>query len=257
MRHAHSLFRGVLLAVLALPAAQAASLPLPDHLSLHYVLHYGDVVVAKSVQTLQRRADGSYLHTAVTRPAGIAKLFTHVQFREQGTLRVRGTTVLPQEFTDSRSGDGRGYVRHVTFDYRHHRLLFQGRPSRPLQPGTQDLDSIFYAFMLRPVHPGMNRPILITNGKDVDPYRFVYRRSELLTTPLGPVHTYLISRLSAAEWAAEQHCGNAASPACLKPLRVFEIWVAPQLRDVAVKVMERKHGRTLTLSLEGLTKAPR
>lgn len=231
------------------PLALAASQPvLPPHLTLHYVLHYGNVVVGKTIQSLQRNAGGVYRHSARTRPAGIAKLFTAVQFDEEGTFRVAGAEVLPVHFVDTRTGDGRDYRRYARFDYPHHRLVFQ-QGAKPLPPGTQDLDSIFYAFMLHPVRPGMRRLVYITNGKDVDPYWFVYRRSEMLVTPLGRVQTYLMSRLSKSEWLEEQHCGRAGSAACLRPLRVFEIWVAPALHDVAVKVRERKHGRTLGLSL--------
>ena len=234
-------------------AATAGGMALPDHMTLHYLLHYGDVVVAKSVQTLRRNPSGAYYHSAWTRPAGIAKVFTQVQFLEQGEFRIQGTEVLPVRFSDSRIGDSRHYKRQVVFDYEHQQLRFSGHPVKPLSRGTQDLDSIFYAFMLRPATPGMHREVLITNGKDVDRYWFVYRRSQVLTTALGRVSTYLISRLSHSEWIEEQHCGKAGSQACLRPLRVFEIWVAPKLRDVVVKARERKHGHTLTLSLERLT----
>lgn len=238
------------------PSAQArprpaATEPLPNRLTLHYTLHYGSVVVGEVVKKLRHERGADYYHSTWTQPAGLAKVFTDVQFLEQGEFRVQHGAIEPQLFADRKTGDSHGYLREVRFDYRRHRLFFKGRPPKPLAPGTQDLDTVFYLFMLHPVQPEMKRLVYVTNGKDVEPYWFVYRGTEWLDTPWGRIETYRVSRMTAGDWKQLRHC-TVPTRACQDLVHGFEIWVAPTLNDVAVRVAQTRHGRTLTVTLDRL-----
>lgn len=241
--------RALLLACLPVTGHAASPPSLPRQLTLTYTLHYGNVIVGSVVKTLLRGPHGHYFHSTWTRPDGIAKIFTDVNFVEQGQFVLHGTTILPQVFADTKTGDGHDYQRKVQFDYRHHRLIFRSAPPAPLPRGTQDLDSVFYQFMLEPVEPAMNRVVPVTNGKELNFYHFVYRNSESLPTPWGHLATYQVARLSASQWAQVSACPNVHDR-CGDALRDFDIWVAPSLGGIAVKLEQTDKGHTLTLTLD-------
>lgn len=227
---------------------------LPAQLTLDYTLHYGSIVLGHVVKTLKRQTNGLYDHSTWTRPAGLAKLFTNVQFVEQGIFTLRDGRVWPLRFTDTKTGDGHDYRRQVVFDYRTHRLVFAHGPAKPMPSNPQDLNTIFYVFMLNPVKPGMVRKVYVTNGKTIKPYWFVYRRSEFMTTPWGRLKTYLVARMARGDWEAEKQC-KTASAACRARFHNFEIWVAPTLQDVPVQLRQRQHGKVLTLTITGLSRS--
>lgn len=255
-------FRGQVMAVtlvLAVTATHTAisailTPSLPTQLTLDYTLHYGQIIIGHVVKTLKRQKNGNYYHSTWTRPAGLAKVFTNVQFVEQGTFTISGRRPQPLSFADTKTGDGHDYRREAIFNYPMHRLVFAHAPTKPLPPGTQDLDTVFYLFMLNPVKPGMRKRVYVTNGKDVKPYWFVYRRSEMMMTPWGKLKTYLVSRMSRSDWEAEKRC-TTPTPACRARFHAFEIWVAPALQDVPVRLRQRQHGHTLTLTITYLSRS--
>ena len=91
-------------------------MPCPPHLELEYDLVRNGIGIGEVNRTLQRRADSSYVHTMWTRPTGLARLLTQIEWREEGEIIVQGTDVLPQRFSETRAGDKRAYEHRVTFD---------------------------------------------------------------------------------------------------------------------------------------------
>ncbi|MHB1952051.1 MAG: DUF3108 domain-containing protein [Acidiferrobacteraceae bacterium] len=228
--------------------------PLPGALTLQYTLHAGKIVLGQVTKTLKRQKDGDYYHSTWTRPAGLAKVFTNVQFVEQGIFALHGRVIRPLRFADTKTGDGHDYRRQVVFDYRSRRLIFAHAPARPMPPGSQDLNTVFYLFMLHPVEPGMVRKVYVTNGKTIKAYWFVYRRTTVLATPWGRLKTYVVSRLSRPDWQAAKQC-RTATPACRARFHDFRIWVAPSLQDIPVRLQQHQHGHVLTLTITGLSRS--
>lgn len=236
------------------PPATVRQPALPARLTLDYTLHDGKLLLGYVVKTLKRQKNGVYYHSTWTRPAGLAKVFTNVQFVEQGTFRLHGRRLWPLRFADTKTGDGHDYQRQVIFDYRAHRLVFAHEPAKAMPSNPQDLNTVFYVFMLNPVKPGMVRKVYVTNGKNIEPYWFVYRKTEHVTTPWGRLKTYLVARMSRPDWEAEKQC-KTLTPACRARFHNFEIWVAPKLQDVPVRLRQRQHGRALTLTITGLSRS--
>lgn len=244
----------LLAACLAFAYVSAHAASLPDNLTLKYRLYYGSLSIGEVTKTLKRESSGVYSHTMWTRPVGLARAFTHVEWFEAGRFRVRHGEIEPQSFSESRKGDKRAYDRSMTFDWHAHRIERKGATPLPLLPGTQDQSSIFYTFMLRPLTNGA-RTVTIANGKDVDPYQFVFRGTARLETPLGQVDTLVIERLSQKQTAEHTAClARTHNPTdCAQTDDSFLIWIAPSKDNIAVKLRQHRRGQTFTLVLESAT----
>ncbi len=247
-----SLFISALLALSSLPLSALAVLP--ERLQLEYTFSYGNMEVGKVTKTLQR--DGNlYRHTMWTRPTGFARAITSVEWYEEGQFELNGRELRPRRFAEDRKGDKRAYHRAVTFDWDKRVLRFEDGRQSPLAADTQDQSSILYWFMLHPLPPADGRLVPITNGKDVNPYTFVFRGTETLNTPFGVVDTVIIERLSDRQLQREGACaGMAQAPrpaGCReKADDDFLVWLAPSKGNIPVKLRKRKNNQTLTLVLD-------
>lgn len=164
--------RLILLALFATGICGAAADVLPERLGLEYDLTRNGIGIGEVSRTLQRRADGSYVHTMQTRPTGLARLLTQAEWREEGEFVVQGTEVLPQRFSEIRTGDKRAYEHRLRFDRENSRLVFGNTRPQPLPRDVQDQGSAIYALMLNPLTQGGERILPLTDGKDIETYRF-------------------------------------------------------------------------------------
>ena len=239
----------------------APSSALPDALTLEYVFSYGSMRVGQVTKKLTHNQDGSYTQSMWTRPTGIARAITHVEWQEDGHFTVAGDTVKPLSFSEVRKGDSRAYKHKVDFDWDKALLHFSDGRKAPLTPGLQDQGSIFYLFMVH--SPTNGQRIMITNGKDIDAYTFTSMGKETLNTPLGKIDTVMWQRLSDKQVAQEKTClkaheDNKATHApvpseCNEPIDDFTVWVAPRMGNVAVQLRKRKNNQTMTLNLQSAT----
>lgn len=230
------------------PVAQADVLP--EKLELEYGLTRSGVGVGDVSRTLQRRPDGSYLHTAWTRPTGFARLLTQTEWREEGEFTVQGTEVLPRRFSETRTGDKRAYERRVTFDRTKSLLLFGNAPSQPLPRGIQDQSSVIYALMLNPLVQAGERVLPTTDGKDVEMYHFIYQSKETLPTPFGAREVVIVRRVSQKQFEREQRCRAQTKPdADCKEPDDFTLWLLPEKCYVPVKLERRRKDETTTMTL--------
>src|SRR3989344_7199055 len=111
-------------------AATASDNALPPRLELEYDLVRNGNGIGEVNRTLQYRADGRYLHTMWTRPTGFAQLLTQTEWREEGEFIVQGMDVLPQRFSEIRTGDKRAYEHRLLFDREKSQLVFGTTPSQ-------------------------------------------------------------------------------------------------------------------------------
>lgn len=223
---------------------------LPDRLELEYILSRGNMEIGEVSRRLEHRPDGRYMHSMWTRSTGFARLLTKTEWREEGEFIVRGAEVLPQRFSETRSGDKRAYEHRVTFDQARSQLAFDKNPSQPLPHGLQDQGSAVYALMLDPLTPSGERSLPQTDGKEIETYRFSYQGKESLTTPYGRRETIVIRRVSQKRLEREQECRaqSLKEPDCTQP-DDFTFWLLPEKRYVPVKLERRRKDETTTMIL--------
>lgn len=232
-------------------ASEAASEApaLPANLELEYSFSYEGIEVGRASKKLRRIGENHYAHSMWMRPTGMARALTSVEWVEEGEFIVRGKDVLPQRYMEIRRGDKRGYERRTQFDWEKMLLNFNDGKSLPFTMGTQDQASIIYAIMINPlIQPG-ERQLLVTDGKDIDPYKLVYMGQETLKTPIGRIDTIVLKRLSQRQMEREEQCRKERKIEDDCPVDDFLVWIAPSKRHLAVKLQKRKKQQTLTLVL--------
>ncbi|MBI3570250.1 MAG: DUF3108 domain-containing protein [Gammaproteobacteria bacterium] len=243
-------FRIALSVIVLLLVPVALADVLPEKLELEYGLTRSGIGVGDVSRTLQRRADGSYVHTMWTRPTGLARLLTQTEWHEEGEFIVQGTDVLPQRFSETRTGDKRAYEHRLLFDREKSLLLFGNARSQPLPRDIQDQGSVIYALMLNPlVHAG-ERILPTTDGKDVEMYHFIYQGKESLPTLFGTRETVILRRVSQKQFEREQRCRTQTKPdADCKEPDDFTLWLLPEKCYVPVKLERRRKDETTTMTL--------
>lgn len=227
-----------------------AATTLPEKLELEYDLTRNGIGIGDVSRTLQRRADGSYVHTMWTRLTGLTRLLTQTEWREEGEFTVQGTDVLPRHFSETRTGDKRAHEHRVTFNREKSLLLFGNAASQPLPRGIQDQGSAIYALMLNPLIQTGERILPTTDGKDVEMYRFIYQGKESLPTLFGTQETIVIRRVSQKQFEREQRCRAQTKPdADCKQPDDFTLWLLPEKRYVPVKLERQRKKETTTMVL--------
>lgn len=223
---------------------------LPNRLELEYSLSRGNMEIGEVSRRLERRPDGSYAHSMWTRSSGFARLLTKTEWREEGEFTVQGAEVLPQRFSETRSGDKRAYEHRATFDRTKSQLAFDKNPPQPLPHGLQDQGSAVYALMLNPLLQPGDRVLPQTDGKEIETYRFSYQGKVSLSTPFGNRETIVIRRVSQKRFEREQQCRaqNLKEPDCAEP-DDFTLWLLPEKRYIPVKLERRRKDETTTMIL--------
>lgn len=243
--------RLLLIASMSVGAVSVATADaLPARLELEYSLSRGNMEIGEVSRRLERRPDGGYVHSMWTRSTGFARLLTKTEWREEGEFIVQGAEVLPQRFSETRSGDKRAYEHRVTFDQIKSLITFDKKPPQPLPRGLQDQGSIIYALMLMPQLQSGERLLPQTDGKEIETYRFSYQGKESLLTPFGNRETIVIRRVSQTRLERERECRahNLKEPDCTQP-DDFTYWLLPEKRYVPVKLERRRKDETTTMIL--------
>ena len=224
----------LLLAATAIVPVQAAEPPaLPASLELNYVLRYGDMTVGRVIKTLTRATDGSYRHRSRSRPLGAAKMFTSVEWFEEGQFEVVQGKVRPLSFLEYRVGADKPHRHSARFDWKAQKIFYENWPTTPLPPGTQDQGSILFALMLNPPVPGTKQTIHISSGKKLRVYHYKHVGTETLKTTLGSIKTTVIER-----------------PPLNKDGESFRVWLATERGNLPVRITTQKRGQDISLELE-------
>src|SRR4030065_283051 len=95
--------------------------------------------------------------------------------------------------------------------------------------------------MPTPLARAGERTLPLTDGKNIETYRFIYQGKELLPTPFGTHATVVIRRVSQKQLEREQHCRTQAKPdADCKEPDDFTLWLAPAQGYAPVKLERRR-----------------
>lgn len=215
-------------------AAPATTAPiLPATLELSYSLRYGGLDVGRVVKTLKRTAEGGYEYRSHSRPLGAAKMFTSVQWFEEGEFEIHQGRVRPLSFLEYRVGADKPHRHSAFFDWKAQKINYAHGVNLALPTNTQDQGSLLFAFMLHPPTAGGEQIIHVSSGKKLRVYRYVFAGKDTLKTALGTLKTIRIER-----------------PATNQEDESFQIWLATERNNIPVRITTQKRGQETSLELE-------
>lgn len=226
----------LLLLTVSVPVTAAELKSLPASLELIYTLRYGNMTIGQVSKTLTREADGSYRHRSHSRPLGAAKMFTSVEWFEEGQLEVFQGKARPLSFLEYRVGADKPHRHHARFDWKAMQIFYENWPTTPLPHGTQDVGSFLFALMLNPPAPGTQQTIHISSGKKLRIYRYGHAGFDTLKTALGTIKTTRIER-----------------PSIDKNGETLSVWLATERGNLPVRISTLKRGQETTLELESVS----
>lgn len=229
---------GAALLLGATEAPSAAPAALPETLSLTYGFTYGGMRIGTNTRTLTRESDGRYHYRARTRPQGMARMFTRVEWFEEGRFEIHDGRVRPLEHLKYRVGASKPHRHSASFDWAGQTVTYADGRREPLPDNAQDASSMLYQLMLDPPRSADTRQLMINNGKRfrVNEYRFL--RRETLKTAFGPLDTLVV------QWATAVDTDDSES---------LTAWLAVDKRNIPVRIVTLEDGKTAVMTLESLT----
>lgn len=214
---------------------------LPDHLELRYSVRYGAIPVGFSTRTLHRQADDTYRYTLRTWPAGLARMFTHIEWIEEGQFRVDRDQVLPLEYLKYRVGAEDPRREQATFNWDKDRIVYANGGSDSLPAGTQDGNTVIFELMLHPPTTPDSREMHITTGSKLIVYDYRYVRRETINTVLGRLNTLVV------RWTERTR---------KKDRNVFTAWLATDRFNIPVKIVAQQGDQTGTMLIQSASGIP-
>ena len=212
--------------------------PFPDHMVLSYRVYYGPIPIGISTRTLDRRADNTYHYTLHSFPTGAARLFTHLQWFEQGRFRVVHDQVYPLEYLKYRVGSPDARRKEAKFDWDKARIVYADHRSEALPTGTQDENTVIFELMLHPPSTSAFRELHITTGSQIIIYRYKYLRTETLDSALGRLRTTVVY------WAEQARHGHG---------KKFTAWLARDRHNIPIKIVAQDDGQTASMQIRYAT----
>jgi hypothetical protein len=185
------------------PAPEAAPSPAPapaggELLSMHVRIDYSVVmgerglIIGRTVEELDN--DGtSYQLRTTTGTTGLARLFKRVDMVYTSLGDIVDGRLRPRLFTIERDGKPDG---SALFDWQNGEVEIGDR-RYPLEPGTQDMLSVFCQLALTPII-GNAVTLPVATGKKVERYEFAVIGEEQLDTPMGSQPTLHLRTVNTA-----------------------------------------------------------
>lgn len=206
---------------MAAPASVAAVHSLPRRGRITYNLYYGSErsFIGRAAQTWEVEND-DYLLASDAETGGLVDLLRPQRLHSISRGKITPDGLKPESFLTSRTRRGRTDAARARFDWEAGNLTYgDARESKtaPLQPGTQDLMSFIFQFVLLPPQPGRYQ-LPITTGTRFEVYGFEIRAEERIETPIGTVRALPIRQLS--------RTGDEG----------IELWLAAEYRYLPVRI---------------------
>jgi hypothetical protein len=128
----------IILLLAGFNTSQAAALP--EQFSATYDVKKAGLTIGETRRVLSRE-DGRYLFESITRPTGVAKLFTSGQVVERSHWQFFQGQPRPEQYTFFNSGGKKKRNVRLDFDWKKNQVVntINNEPwSMPLEYGTQD-----------------------------------------------------------------------------------------------------------------------
>jgi hypothetical protein len=207
---------------------------LPPRVDLSYNAFLGThgFLIGQAVYRLDH-AGNDYSITTVAEARGLASLFFPGQGRATSVGTITPTGLQPTSFSIARTGTSKDRRETAIFDWEGGMVMLNDDKSAPLELPTFDPLVVLWQFYFAPPENDEMQFNIATTRKV---YHYGFRRdgSETVTLPFGDVETQIWRRLN----------GDGAIDA--------QVWLAPSLRFVAVKVRLSNARATVELLLDSI-----
>jgi hypothetical protein len=235
----------VIVAALAVAANEARGADVATYTATYRVEYKGRD--AGTAELAVRRLPDSDLYefTSIIMAKGMLKLARPKPAVERSHFRVDADGIRPVEFwyeDGSRSGEDN---LHVVFDWDRGVATFTSAESRremAVPKGAVDRGSLQVARMRDFASPEVPRSYTIVDDESVAEYEYTDNGTATITTKAGSHATRVFT---------QQRAGSS---------RTTQVWVAPDLRFLPVRIEQRRDGEVQTalalVSVDGLTPSP-
>lgn len=201
-------------------ATHAAALP--EQFTATYDVKKAGVTIGETKRTLSRE-NGQYLFESITRPSGVAKLFTSGQVVERSHWQFFQGQPRPVQYTFFNSGGKKKRNVRLDFDWGTNQVIntVNGEPwTMPLEHGTSDklLYQLFIMQDLPTTATSLRYPV--ADGGKLKYYDIEIMGKERIRTPLGKFDAVRLRHV--------------------KGKRTTTLWCAPELAYLPVRIEQRK-----------------
>lgn len=237
MKSTLQLILPMLLGLTTIAAAPAVSpQSLPDSVKLTYNVNYFDTGLGNLVTELSRNGD-IYEVRAETRAEGLASILLGGTLREQCKFSVSDSMeVRPRHYTIEKEGSD-PYTHSAEFLWEEMKVAYDDGKSLdiPLAGYVIDNCTVPFAFAAADGITVKEYPYIhILGGKRLRHYEDIQVSRETVEVPAGTFDTVRID---------QKRVGS--------PDKKLSIWVAPDMRNIAVRIEERRKMRVTTMELAG------
>jgi hypothetical protein len=194
--------------------AADGNVALPHTARIAFSLILGALPVGEALQTWQRDEQG-YRLRIVMETTGAARLFKTLTVTQTSAGELHAGGLRPQSFIYEQTGRA---TANSTFDWAQMKLTLEQGDNRrefALDPGAQDLLSL--AYQLGFAHEARQTSVSVASGKNYNRHTLEWIGEETVTTPAGEVRAVHVRTTSGEQ--------------------TTEIWVAPQLHNLPVRIM--------------------
>jgi hypothetical protein len=218
--------------VAAAPEVQPLPKQLPPRIDLAYRAFLGTrgFFVGDAVYRLEHSAN-QYKISTVGQARGLAALLFRGQGKATSEGAITATGLQPNTYSVERTSDNRR--ESATFDWETGMVLLNDDKSLPLELPTFDPLAVLWQFYFAP--PGQNEAEFnIATTRKI--YHYIFRRigTETVTLPFGDIEAEVWRRVS----------GDGGLEA--------QIWLAPSLHNVAVKIRVSNDRATVEALLDSI-----
>jgi uncharacterized protein DUF3108 len=208
--------------------------PLPPRVDLSYNAFLGPLgfLIGQAVYRLDHTGN-DYTISTVAEARGLASLFFHGQGRATSVGTITPTGLQPTRFSIARTGTSNDRKESATFDWETGMVLLNEDKSAPLELPTFDPLVVLWQFYFAPPETDEMQFNIATTRRV---YHYGFRRDggETVALPFGDVETQIWKRQN----------GDGAIDA--------QVWLAPSLHYVAVKVRLSNTRATVELLLDSI-----
>ena len=214
------------------PLTPTKSLPPRVDLAYQAFLGSNGFLIGEAVYRLDHSGN-DYKISTVAQARGLASLFFHGQGRATSQGTITSTGLQPSSFTLARTGSSNDRQETVNFDWETGIVVLNDDKAAPLEMPTFDPLVVLWQFYFAPPEQDAIKFNIATTRK-VYHYGFRRVRDETVSLPFGDVEAQV--------WERESGDGQLDA----------QVWMAPSLHFVAVKVRLSNARATVELRLDSI-----